>query len=88
MTLLANLALIALSVVSVTTLLLVLVAVGKRLDPIIRSPWACADCKARYATEAEVVAHERLHYFCPCGADRTTRHGHDAACSQRMGVTR
>ena len=59
--LLANLALIALSVVSVTTLLLVLVAVGKRLDPIIRRPWACADCKARYATEAEVIEHERLH---------------------------
>jgi len=61
LTLLANLALIALSVVSVTTLLLVLVAVGKRLDPIIRHPWVCADCKARYATEAEVVEHERLH---------------------------
>ena len=58
---LANLALIALSVVSATTLLLVLVAVGKRLDPIIRSPWVCADCKARYATEAEVIEHERLH---------------------------
>ena len=58
---LANLALIALSVVSVTTLLLVLVGVGKRLDPIIRRPWVCADCKARYATEAEVVEHERLH---------------------------
>ena len=61
LTLLANLALIALSVVSVTTLLLVLVAVGKRLDPIIRRPWVCADCTARYATEAEVIEHERLH---------------------------
>ena len=59
--LLAHLALIALSVVSVTTLLLVLVAVVKRLDPIIRNPWACADCKARYATEAELITHERLH---------------------------
>lgn len=59
--LLALLAIITLSVVSATTLLLVLVAVGKRLDPIIRHPWACADCKARYATEAEVVEHERLH---------------------------
>jgi len=29
--------------------------------PIIRHPWVCADCKARYATEAEVVEHERLH---------------------------
>ena len=58
---LAHLALIALSVVSATTLLLVLVAVGKRLSPIIRNPWVCADCKARYATEAEVVAHERVH---------------------------
>ena len=86
--LLANLALVALSVVSATTLLLVLVAVVKRLDPIIRSPWVCADCKARYATEAELVSHERLHRYCPCGADRTTNRGHDAACSQRMGVTR
>ena len=85
---LANLAIITLSVVSATTLLLVLVAVGKRLDPIIRNPWVCADCKARYATEAEVVEHERLHNYCPCGADRTTNRGHDAACSQRMGVTR
>lgn len=59
--LLAHLALIALSVVSVTTLLLVLVAAVKRLDPIIRNPWVCADCKARYATEAEVVEHERIH---------------------------
>ena len=59
--LLANLGLIVLSVVSVTTLLLVLIAVVKRLDPIIRNPWACADCKARYATEAELFAHERLH---------------------------
>ena len=58
---LAHLAVIALSVVSVTTLLLVLVAVGKRLDPIIRNPWVCADCTARYATEAEVIEHERLH---------------------------
>ena len=58
---LANLALIALSVVSVTTLLLVLVAVGKRLDPIIRRPWVCADCTARYATESEVIEHERVH---------------------------
>ena len=58
---LANLAIITLSVVSATTLALVLVAVGKRLDPIIRSPWVCADCKARYATEAEVIEHERLH---------------------------
>ena len=80
---LANLALIALSVVSVTTLLLVLVAVSKRLDPIIRNPWVCADCKARYATEAELFAHERVHYFCPCGADRTARRGHDAACTRR-----
>ena len=59
--LLANLALTALSVVSATTLLLVLVAVVKRLDPIIRSPWVCADCTARYTTEAEVIEHERLH---------------------------
>ena len=59
--LLALLASVALSVVSATTLLLVLVAVGRRLDPIIRSPWACADCKARYATESEVIEHERLH---------------------------
>ena len=58
---LAHVAVIALSVVSVTTLLLVLVAVGKRLDPIIRRPWACADCKARYATVAELFQHERLH---------------------------
>ena len=57
----ANLALIVLSVVSATTLLLVLIAVGKRLDPIIRNPWVCADCKARYATEAELFEHERLH---------------------------
>ena len=85
---LANLASVAISVVSATTLLLVLVAVGKRLSPIIHSPWVCADCKARYATEAEVVAHERLHRYCPCGANRTTDRGHDAACSQRMGVTR
>ena len=59
--LLANLAIIVLSVGSATMLLLVLFAVGKRLDPIIRTPWACADCKARYATEAELFAHERLH---------------------------
>ena len=59
--LLAHLALIVLSVGSATMLLLVLIAVGKRLDPIIRNPWACADCKARYATEAELFAHERLH---------------------------
>ena len=85
---LTNLALIVLSVVSATTLLLVLVAVGKRLDPVIRHPWVCADCTARYATEAEVIAHERLHRHCTCGADRTTNRGHDAACSQRMGVTR
>ena len=58
---LASIALIVLSVVSVTTLLLVLVAVIKRLDPIIRNPWACADCKARYATEAELFQHERVH---------------------------
>ena len=58
---LANLALIALSVVSATTLLLVLVAVGKRLDPIVRHPWVCGDCKARYTTEAELFQHERLH---------------------------
>ena len=81
--LLAHLALIVLSVVSTTTLLLVLVAVVKRLDPIIRNPWVCADCKARYATEAEVIEHERVHYFCPCGADRTARRGHDAACTRR-----
>ena len=55
------LALVVLSVVSATTLLLVLIAVGKRLDPIIRNPWVCADCKARYATEAELFEHERLH---------------------------
>ena len=59
--LLAHLAIIVLSVGSATTLLLVLIAVGKRLDPIIRNPWACADCKARYATEAELFEHERLH---------------------------
>ena len=59
--LLAHLALIVLSVGSATMLLLVLIAVGKRLDPIIRNPWACADCKARYATEAELFQHERLH---------------------------
>ena len=58
---LALLASVAISVVSVTTLLLVLVAAGKRLSPIIRNPWVCADCKSRYATEAEVVEHERLH---------------------------
>ena len=80
---LAHLALVVLSVVSVTTLLLVAGAVIKRLDPIIRNPWVCADCKARYATEAEVFAHERVHYFCPCGADRTARRGHDAACTRR-----
>ena len=88
MELLANLALVALSVVSVTTLLLVLVAAGKRLDPIIRNPWVCAYCTARYATEAEVIEHERLHSYCPCGADRTTNRGHDAACSQRIGAPR
>ena len=81
--LLASIALIVLSVVSVTTLLLVLVAVAKRLDPIIRNPWVCADCKARYATEAEVVEHERKHRPCPCGADDTARRGHDAACTRR-----
>lgn len=81
---LAHLAIIALSVVSAPTLLLVLGAVGKRLDPIIRNPWVCADCKARYTTEAELFAHERLHNYCPCGADRTTNRGHDAACSQRL----
>ena len=81
--LLALLASVALSVVSVTTLALVPVAVVKRLDPIIRRPWACADCKARYATESEVIEHERLHSYCPCGADRTTNRGHDAACARR-----
>ena len=81
--LLANLGLIALSVGSATTLLVVLSAVGTRLDLIIRNPWVCADCKARYATEAEVIEHERVHYFCPCGADRTARRGHDAACTRR-----
>ena len=59
--LLASVALIALSVVSVTTLLLVMVAAVRRLDPIIRNPWLCADCKARYATELELFEHERLH---------------------------
>ena len=59
--LLANLGLIALSVVSTTVLLLVMAAVVKRLDPIIRNPWACADCKARYATELELFEHEREH---------------------------
>ena len=80
---LSHLAIITLSVVSATTLALVLVAVGKRLDPIIRNPWVCADCKARYATESEVIEHERLHSYCPCGADRTTNRGHDAACARR-----
>ena len=59
--LLANLALIALSVGGTITLIFVLVAVAKRLDPIVRNPWVCADCKARYATEAELFEHERLH---------------------------
>ena len=59
--LLIGVALIVLSVVSTTMLLFVLLAVGKRLDPIIRNPWACVDCKARYTTERELFAHERLH---------------------------
>ena len=58
---LANLAIITLSVLSVTALLLALIAAAEILDPIIRNPWTCADCKARYATEAEVIEHERLH---------------------------
>lgn len=79
--LLVLLAYVCLSVVGATLLSLVLVAVAQRLDPIIRTPWVCGDCKARYATEAEVVDHERYHGSCRCGSDH-----HHPSCSRRAAA--
>lgn len=50
--------------------------------------WACADCKTEFTTEADLIAHERRHGYCPCGGDRVTGYGHHATCSQRLGLHR
>ena len=65
---------------------IVLLIADARWGHLIRHPWVCGTCKARFTTLAALIAHEREHGYCPCGGDRTTGTGHAYECSQRMGV--